>query len=95
MGGSETGPTEHDYFVELMALVATPSYHDDLVDLCADFAYTQLPEGPLRNASRACCALAVEQIKSLPPGKSPYLRKFMLALQKLLEAKDMFVRAAK
>lgn len=88
----EGTPTAHD---RLMTLVATPSTHDDLLELCRDFAYDQLPEGPLRDTSRACCELAYKLIKSLMPGRSPYGRKSMIALQKLLEAKDAFVRAAK
>ena len=53
------------------------------------FAYSHLPEGPLRDTSAACSALACSMVNALPDGP-----ELSAGLRKLLEAKDCFVRAA-
>lgn len=52
------------------------------------FGFAHLPEGPLRETSKACHALAEEMIDRLPDGP-----ELTAGLRKLLEAKDCFVRA--
>lgn len=52
------------------------------------FRYTQLPEGPIRETSVACCELAETMDENLPEGPEK-----TAGLRKLVEAKDCFVRA--
>lgn len=52
------------------------------------FEYGHLPEGPLRDLSKMCMALARAMVRSLPDGA-----ELSAGLRKLLEAKDCFVRA--
>jgi hypothetical protein len=53
------------------------------------FTYDHLPDGMPRQASKACCDLAEDAIRSLPDGP-----ELTAGLRKLLEAKDCFVRSA-
>jgi hypothetical protein len=62
--------------------------HPSTVHLIRLFAYAHLPV-KLQGTSKACCALAVEMINTLPDGP-----ELSAGLRKLLEAKDCFVRVA-
>jgi hypothetical protein len=53
------------------------------------FAFSHLPEGPMRETSRLFCRLAFMIVRTVP--RSP---ERMVALRKLLEGKDAAVRAA-
>lgn len=52
------------------------------------FEYDHLPEG-LQLVSKPCCELAMQMVDQLPDDP-----ELVVALRKLLEAKDAFVRAA-
>lgn len=54
------------------------------------FDYRHLPDGPLRETSQACYALAADMVRNVPDGGA----ELTAGLRKLLEAKDCFVRAA-
>ena len=54
------------------------------------FAFSHLPEGPMRETSRMFCHLAFMVVRTIP--RSP---ERTVALRKLLEGKDAAVRAAK
>lgn len=54
------------------------------------FDYRHLPDGPLRDTSQACWALASDMVRNLPDGGA----ELTAGLRKLLEAKDCFVRAS-
>lgn len=58
-------------------------------DLLKFFAFSHLPEGPMRDTSRQFCHLAFAMVRTLP--RSP---ERTVALRKLLEGKDAAVRAA-
>jgi len=58
-------------------------------DMLKFFAYGHLPEGAMRETSRAFCHLAYALVRTLP--RSP---ERTVALRKLLEGKDAAVRAA-
>lgn len=53
------------------------------------FTYEHLPEGPLKETSKACTELAFDMVNRLPESAEK-----TAGLRKLLEAKDCFVRAA-
>lgn len=53
------------------------------------FSYDHLRDGYLRDTSQLCATLAEDMVKALPDGP-----ELTTGLQKLLEAKDCFVRAA-
>jgi hypothetical protein len=53
------------------------------------FAFSHLPEGPMRETSRGFCHLAYMVVRTVP--RSP---ERTVALRKLLEGKDAAVRAA-
>lgn len=63
--------------------------HPGVAHFAPLFSFEQLKEGPLRETSEQCAALAEEMILSLPDGP-----ELTAGLRKLLEAKDCFVRAA-
>lgn len=58
-------------------------------DLLKFFAFSHLPEGPMRETSRLFCHLAYMLVRTVP--RSP---ERTVALRKLLEGKDAAVRAA-
>ena len=58
-------------------------------ELLKFFQFHHLPEGPMRETSRAFCHLAFAMVRTLP--RSP---ERTVALRKLLEGKDAAVRAA-
>lgn len=53
------------------------------------FKFDHLPDGPLRETSKQCAALAAAMHIALPDSAEK-----SAGLRKLLEAKDCFVRAA-
>lgn len=59
-------------------------------DMLQWFAFSHLPEGPMRETSRMFCHLAYMVIRTLPRSAER-----TVALRKLLEGKDAAVRAAK
>lgn len=63
--------------------------HPSITAILRYFDADHLPEGPIRNTSLACRALAYEMAESLPSGP-----ELTTGLRKLLEGKDCFVRAA-
>jgi hypothetical protein len=65
--------------------------HPAVLALLRFFSYDHLPEGPLRDTSKACADLAHQMVSDLGPGGGAELTT---GLRKLLEAKDCFVRAA-
>jgi hypothetical protein len=69
--------------------IVTRGRHPGVRDVAQYFTFDHLPEGPLRETSKAVCQLAASMIASLPD--SPQLT---IGLQRLLDAKDAFVRAA-
>lgn len=62
--------------------------HPSVAHFAPLFAYDHLPER-LQRVSRPCAALADEMLRALPDGP-----ELTVALRKLLEAKDGFVRQA-
>ena len=58
-------------------------------DLLTFFAFSHLPEGPMRETSRLFCHVAYMVVRTVP--RSP---ERTVALRKLLEGKDAAVRAA-
>lgn len=67
----------------------TAGLHPATAQVLRWFAYTHLPEGPLRETSAECATLAMQMAETLPPGP-----ELTAGLRKLLEAKDCFVRCA-
>lgn len=67
----------------------TAGRHPAVRDAASFFSWAHLPEGPMREVSRAACQLAYTMIATLPD--SPQLT---IGLHELLAAKDAFVRAA-
>lgn len=63
--------------------------HPGTAGIARYFAFSHLPEGPLRDTSEACHDLADDMIGRLSDGP-----ELTAGLRKLLEAKDCFVRAA-
>jgi hypothetical protein len=63
--------------------------HRAVWDVAQYFTFNHLPEGPLKDTSRAVCQLAASMLATLPD--CPQLT---IGLQRLLDAKDAFVRAA-
>lgn len=58
-------------------------------DMLRYFAFSHLPEGPMRETSRLFCHLAFMLVRTLPRSAER-----TVALRKLLEGKDAAVRAA-
>jgi hypothetical protein len=82
-------------YLRLMWLVQGNYRNDTLVDLCEDFAYEHLPEGPMRETSLKFCELAVAMLAGVI-GQYGQLEvsqhKVLGAVDKLIEAKDRAVR---
>jgi hypothetical protein len=85
----ERSGTMHEHRAADTGQYAEKDVHPAVADKLRYFAFGHLPDGPLRNTSAACAQLAERMVQDLPGNA-----QLTIGLQKLLEAKDCFVRAA-